>query len=131
MILVIIYMLKKRDKALRKKCNSTLVAICKTVGPHLMYFIFKEIVANLGEGMIRHVRNYTIWVLLDKFFIKKIECEQTFYTGCMDFYIIKLANCAIEEMFSEMQTEKDCLELKNKTKEIKVHKGCRIMEILG
>ncbi len=38
-----------------------------------MYFVIKEIAANLGEGMMRHVRNYTIWYILDKFFVKKIE----------------------------------------------------------
>ncbi len=44
---------------------------------------------------------------------------------------MKIASCAIEELFSDMQVQKESLELKNKSKEVKVHKGCKLIEIIG
>ena len=130
-IIILVQMLKIKNESIRKKSLKALLDISVITGPFFFHLIIKELKFHLKLGVLRHVRNYSIWFLLDKIFFKDIKKNFDFNLGNLDYCFIDIIDCALEENFSEMFKEKDSIEMKNKSKEIKRHKANQLFFIVG
>lgn len=57
--------LKAKDIRIRENARNTLCKIIKELGPFFLGFVIKEIAFHLSRGFEIHVRNFTIYKLLE------------------------------------------------------------------
>lgn len=131
-IIVLVNLLKHKDKLIKRKAYGALTHIGLMIGPFLTQLIIKELIFHLQEGMLRHLRNYSIWYLLDQLILPLDQRKAfLFKEGDIDHFLLDVANCAVQEYFSEMFLEKNNEDLKKKSKEVKVSKAKQLMFKVG
>ena len=136
MIMELAQVLRKKDPAVREKTMKCLYKISRITGPYLLSICFSEIGFALSLSSYRHVRNYSIWYILNMISLKSqifdpsLINETNFEPGCLDHLFCKLGEFICEETFSDMYEEKNGEDRKRKTKEIKKNKSKEILRLL-
>ena len=139
MIMELTQMLRQKDPSVREKTMKTLFKISKMTGPFLLSICFSEIGFALSVSSYRHVRNYTVWYILNQLYGRtgkgmgqlshQYDAGLTFPNGSIDHLFRQLGEFISEETFSDMFEEKVSEDRKKKSKEMKKHKAKDILRL--
>jgi len=120
--------LRDRDEDRRKTARNTLVSMLRILGPFFLGFFIKELSFHLTRGYEAHIRNYTIFKLLEVL-VKPPESMQTIPSapalrcGQIDYCLSSVYPLLLSEVCGELEEEKDVQEIKNKSIEFKKNRA--------
>ena len=121
------------------KTMKTLFKISKMTGPFLLSICFSEIGFALSVSSFRHIRNYSVWYILNQLYgrtnketnqiANQSDAGLVFQKGSIDHLFGQLGEFISEETFSDMFDEKVSEDRKKKSKEMKKHKAKDILRL--
>jgi hypothetical protein len=139
MIMELSQLLRKKDSSVREKTMKCLFKICRITGPYLLSVCFSEIGFALAVSSYRHIRNYSIWYILNMVYVASQQRNEAgdsetkqikFEPGCLDYLFYQVGEFMCEEKFTDMFEEKHGEDRKKKSKEIKKGKSRDVVRLL-
>lgn len=124
--------LKSKIEKIRQTARNTLCEICRELGPFFLGFVIKELSSHLTRGFEVHVRNYTMFKILDELIglHKKKNYEEgldqedkSIGYGEIDYCVKDISKLILDEISGGLAQEKEAKEVRTRIKEFAKNKG--------
>lgn len=124
--------LRSRDFDIRTNARKALTEIVSITGPYFFHYIVNEMKSVLTLGYQQHIKNYTLYYLLQSMIHPKNTAEaKEVEIGSLDYCLPNILPVFIEEILGHLQEEKQVAEIKNKIPEFKTSKAYEAFQLLS
>lgn len=124
--------LKSRDFDIRNNARKALTEIALITGPYFFHYIVNELNSVLTLGYTQHVKNYTLYYLIQSMIHPKNEqTAQKVEIGSFDYCLNSILPVFADEILGKLQEEKEVEEIKSKIPEFRTSKAFEAFNLLA
>ena len=127
--------LKNRDFEVRNNARKVLLKVSSLTGPYFLFMIIRELQFMLQKGYMKHILNYTVFLLLKNMVHPDMDNKVGDYPhaapGSLDQCLKVVLPLFFDELIGELEEEKAFFNMMVKDPEYKKKKALTCFQLLG
>lgn len=120
--------LKNKDQKVRDRSRQILSEVLTVTGPYFFHYILSSMRLQLCHGWELHILNYTVYYLLQKLLGGGGGPVEN---GSLDYCLSEIFQLISEELFGQLQAEKQNEDIPKKMVEFKKNKAIEMMHLVA